>query len=100
MDVECTGTAIRDFHNVADGSAFDEELVTRMFGAPPGGAYACVRDGGSRTLGAWSGARRGSSGGYKIGTDDRTGGQTTASRRALWLDTTLARRANALVCVQ
>ena len=26
VDVECTGTSIRDFHNVVDGSAFDEEL--------------------------------------------------------------------------
>lgn len=35
IDVHCTGTAIRDFLNVADGSAFDEETVTRLFGAPP-----------------------------------------------------------------
>lgn len=35
VDVDCTGTAIRDFHNIADGSAFDEELVTQLFGAPP-----------------------------------------------------------------
>ena len=38
VDVECTGTAIRDFHNVCDGSAFDEGTVTRLFGAPPPGA--------------------------------------------------------------
>ena len=38
VDVECTGTAIRDFRNVADGSGFDEELVTRLFGAPPSDA--------------------------------------------------------------
>jgi hypothetical protein len=38
VDVECTGTAIRDFHNVSDGSAFDEGTVTRLFGAPPPGA--------------------------------------------------------------
>lgn len=38
VDVECTGTAVRDFHNVADGSAFDEDLVTRLFGAPPADA--------------------------------------------------------------
>jgi len=35
VDVHCTGTAIRDFHNVADGSAFDEQTVTELFGAPP-----------------------------------------------------------------
>ena len=35
MDVHCTGTAIRDFHNVADGGAFDERTVTELFGPPP-----------------------------------------------------------------
>ena len=35
VDVHCTGTAIRDFHNIANGSAFDEQIVTRLFGAPP-----------------------------------------------------------------
>jgi hypothetical protein len=35
VDVECTGTAIRDFRNIADGSGFDEETVTKLFGAPP-----------------------------------------------------------------
>jgi hypothetical protein len=38
VDVQCTGTAIRDFLNVADGSAFDEELVTKLYGAPPSDA--------------------------------------------------------------
>lgn len=37
-DVHCTGTAIRDFRNIVDGSRFDEETVTRLFGAPPPGA--------------------------------------------------------------
>ncbi len=37
-DVHCTGTSIRDFRNVADGSEFDEELVVRLFGAPPSDA--------------------------------------------------------------
>lgn len=35
VDVHCTGTAIRDFHNVADGSAFDEQTVVELFGPPP-----------------------------------------------------------------
>jgi hypothetical protein len=35
VDAYCTGTSIRDFHNIADGSAFDEETITRLFGAPP-----------------------------------------------------------------
>jgi hypothetical protein len=35
VDVYCTGTAVRDFHNVADGSAFDEQTVRKLFGAPP-----------------------------------------------------------------
>ena len=38
VDVDCTGTAIRDFHNVASGSAFDEQLVTELFGPPPSDA--------------------------------------------------------------
>lgn len=38
VDVHCTGTAIRDFRNVADGCAFDEELVTQLFGPPPPGS--------------------------------------------------------------
>jgi hypothetical protein len=38
VDAYCTGTAIRDFHNVEDGSGFEEETVTRLFGAPPAGA--------------------------------------------------------------
>ena len=35
VDVHCTGTAIRDFVNVADEGSFDEELVRELFGAPP-----------------------------------------------------------------
>jgi hypothetical protein len=38
VDAYCTGTAIRDFHNVADGSAFGEETVTQLFGPPPSDA--------------------------------------------------------------
>jgi hypothetical protein len=38
VDADCTGTAIRDFHNVANGSALDEETVTKLFGAPPADA--------------------------------------------------------------
>jgi hypothetical protein len=38
IDVQCTGTAIRDFHSVADESSFDEQTVTKLFGAPPPGA--------------------------------------------------------------
>jgi hypothetical protein len=38
VDAYCTGTAIRDFHNVVDGSTFDEETVTQLFGAPPADA--------------------------------------------------------------
>ena len=36
-DVECTGTAIRDFMNVSDGGAFQEATVVQLFGAPPPG---------------------------------------------------------------
>ena len=38
VDADCTGTAIRDFRNVADESSFEEETVVRLFGAPPPGA--------------------------------------------------------------
>jgi hypothetical protein len=35
VDADCTGTAIRDFVRVADGSPFDEETIVELFGAPP-----------------------------------------------------------------
>ena len=35
VDVHCTGTAIRDFVNVADEGRFEEETVVKLFGAPP-----------------------------------------------------------------
>jgi hypothetical protein len=35
VDAYCTGTAIRDFRNIADGRDFDEDLVVSLFGAPP-----------------------------------------------------------------
>ena len=35
VDVYCTGTAIRDFVNIADESRFDEDTVVKLFGAPP-----------------------------------------------------------------
>jgi len=38
VDAHCTGTAIRDFINVADERSFDEELVQDLFGPPPEGA--------------------------------------------------------------
>lgn len=47
VDVHCTGTAIRDFHNVADESSFDEEIVTRLFGAAPPGAMLVFSNAGA-----------------------------------------------------
>ena len=44
VDVQCTGTAIRDFHKVADESAFDENTVTQIFGAPPPGVMLFFGD--------------------------------------------------------
>jgi hypothetical protein len=38
VDAHCTGTAIRDFINVADESRFDEQTVIDVFGAPPADA--------------------------------------------------------------
>src|ERR1700691_1152698 len=38
VDVHCTGTAVRDFVNVADESRLDEETVVKLFGAPPADA--------------------------------------------------------------
>jgi Phytanoyl-CoA dioxygenase (PhyH) len=35
VDVRCTGTAIRDFVNVANENSFDEQTVIELFGAPP-----------------------------------------------------------------
>jgi hypothetical protein len=35
VDVYCTGTSVRDFRNIGDGRAFDEDMVTTLFGAPP-----------------------------------------------------------------
>lgn len=39
LDVHCSGTAIRDFHRVADGQAFEERTVVQIFGAPPPDAH-------------------------------------------------------------
>jgi hypothetical protein len=38
VDVDCTGTAIRDFASVADDSRLDEATVQAIFGPPPPGA--------------------------------------------------------------
>jgi hypothetical protein len=38
VDAYCTGTAIRDFINVADETGFDEQAVIDVFGAPPSDA--------------------------------------------------------------
>lgn len=35
IDTACSGTSIRDFRRVADDEPFDEDLVVRLFGAPP-----------------------------------------------------------------
>jgi ectoine hydroxylase-related dioxygenase (phytanoyl-CoA dioxygenase family) len=35
VDAACTGTAIRDFVSTKDESAFDEEAVRSIYGAPP-----------------------------------------------------------------
>ena len=37
-DAQCTGTAIRDFVNIKDESAFDESLVRSIYGEPPADA--------------------------------------------------------------
>jgi hypothetical protein len=47
VDAYCTGTAIRDFINVADESSFDEELVVELFGAPPPDAMLVFTGGAS-----------------------------------------------------
>lgn len=38
VDAHCTGTSVRDFRNIKDGASFDEETVTRLYGAPPADA--------------------------------------------------------------
>ena len=50
VDADCTGTAIRDFRRVADGAPFDEETVTRCFGAPPSGATLVFAPPGTEAL--------------------------------------------------
>ena len=53
VDVYCTGTAIRDFRRVADDAPFDEDVVTRLFGAPPPGStlvFTPPTSGGKRKL--------------------------------------------------
>ncbi len=37
-DAYCSGTSIRDFHNIVNGSSFDEQTIVDIFGAPPEGA--------------------------------------------------------------
>jgi hypothetical protein len=44
VDVNCTGTAIRDFVNVADEGSFDEQTVVELFGAPPADAMLVFGD--------------------------------------------------------
>ena len=48
VDANCTGTAIRDFVNVADESRFDEELVVKLFGAPPADAMLVFGEPGQK----------------------------------------------------
>jgi hypothetical protein len=38
VDVDCTGTALRDFVGIESGEGFDEALVRRLYGTPPEGA--------------------------------------------------------------
>ena len=54
VDVHCTGTAIRDFINVADERGFDEETVTKLFGAPPPDALLVFGSPGSADSGSAS----------------------------------------------
>jgi hypothetical protein len=54
VDAHCTGTALRDFRNVADGLAFDEATVVELFGAPPEGSML-VFDPAYSQSGAFSG---------------------------------------------
>jgi hypothetical protein len=39
VDSRCAGTAIRDFHRITDGAAFDEATVVELFGTPPPDAH-------------------------------------------------------------
>jgi hypothetical protein len=47
VDAYCTGTAIRDFINVADESTFDEQTVIDLFGAAPADAMLVFGSPGS-----------------------------------------------------
>jgi len=35
VDADCTGTSVRDFVSISDGSSFDEATVTAIYGAAP-----------------------------------------------------------------
>jgi hypothetical protein len=48
VDVYCSGTAIRDFRNVADDSPFEEDTVRALFGDPPADAMLVFTNGGTR----------------------------------------------------
>jgi hypothetical protein len=48
VDVYCSGTAIRDFRNVADDSPFEEDTVRELFGDPPADAMLVFTNGGTR----------------------------------------------------
>ncbi len=52
IDASCTGTSIRDFRRVSDGSAFEESLVRELFGIPPSGSTLVFTPPGKELLGA------------------------------------------------
>jgi hypothetical protein len=65
VDVHCTGTAIRDFINVADERSFDEQTIIDLFGPPPSDAMLVFGgpDGdGTGTEGSMPGGRSAHSG--------------------------------------
>jgi hypothetical protein len=56
-DAHCTGTSIRDFRNIADGSGFDERTVEELFGPTPPGAMVVFGPDDAASVGVADGTR-------------------------------------------
>jgi hypothetical protein len=50
VDVECTGTALRDFVNIESGERFDERLIRSLYGDPPEDAMLIFPEPADRPL--------------------------------------------------
>jgi hypothetical protein len=58
VDVHCSGTALRDFVNIASGERFEEELVRRIHGDPPDDAMLIFDDDAAEQAARGAGSQR------------------------------------------